>query len=112
MTREEWIDEIEERLAAGEEALELTIEKYNRVLGGMLMHTGFFACPLCHVFYLENEVEDCFGCPVARAGEDCTVPDSIHRRLWKLNENPTSHDSRDDFIADTVIPFLEGLRGE
>ncbi len=113
MTREEWIDEIKERLAAGEEALELTIEKYRRALDGETLHMGYHSCPLCQVFWVEIKTEsECAGCPIDKVGENCIDSGSLEKRLWKLSDNPALHDCRDDFIADTVIPFLEGLRGE
>ncbi len=91
-------------------ALHYTIEKFEKVLEGMELLLGVSNCPLCVVRNVHGSVSGprCADCPVYNAGQHCFDPDSLYQRLSNLPANKR----RDEFIQDTILPFLEGLEGE
>lgn len=110
-----WYRKIEERLKAGELALDLTIEKFEKVLSGDIeLRLYSYHCPLCIEVDLTTGDFLCGGCPVNDAGELCGNPQGLYRQLKDAKERARVDEAgiahRDDLIRNTILPFLEGLR--
>ena len=102
--------EMIERLEAGEDPLELSIEKWQDILDGTGEELGDHNCALCVEF---GEHCDCDGCPIAEDGHpDCegTMYVAYRRALHERLETHSDDKTAELHAAKKELEYLKSLR--
>jgi len=86
------------RLGEGEDALELSIEKWQDIVDGKGVDNGHYNCALCRTYDVANTKTKCGGCPLFdgfKVGEPCS------RYYYQYTRNSTTENAQ--IMLDTLI---------
>jgi hypothetical protein len=84
------------------EALRGSIKKWEKIVEGTGEDAGTDNCPLCHLFYNDDEIM-CKGCPVAEAVD---FPGCVSTPYMLYYDNPTKENAQRelDFLISLLPP--------
>ena len=101
--------EMLERLEKGEDALELSIKKWEDVVQGKGRGLGASNCALCQIYLVERTTDFCKGCPVCEKTSytNCVKTPYTEYELAYEQKRP---DEELIEIAKRELEFLKSLR--